>query len=62
MDKKTIIEVERFHDWLVKLGNIYLADFDKTERAYQIIAKNCEKNLVDKKKVLILSKFSTINK
>jgi hypothetical protein len=47
MDKKTNLEVDKFHNWLVKLGNIYLADFERTERAYEIIRKNYEKKFAD---------------
>lgn len=35
-------EVIKFHDWLEKIGNIYLADFQRMDRAYQRLQNNNE--------------------
>lgn len=30
-------EVIKFHNWLEKMGNIYLSDFQSMDRAYEMI-------------------------
>jgi hypothetical protein len=39
---KTQTEVSKFHEWLQKLGNIYLSDNERMDRAYSIIKENVE--------------------
>jgi hypothetical protein len=33
-------EVNKFYEWLLKMGNIHLADNDKMSKAYAIVYKN----------------------
>ena len=36
--------LENFYEWMLKIGNVYLADNEKMARAYEAIAesnKNC---------------------
>jgi hypothetical protein len=37
---------ERFYEWLVSLGSIYIADSEGMARAYSVIAENDEKIVV----------------
>ena len=33
-------EVEKFYEWMLKMGNIYLADNERMYEAFEIISKN----------------------
>lgn len=37
-------EIAKFHEWLLKMGNIYLTDNERMSRAYQIIYENNKQN------------------
>jgi len=39
---KTQTEVAKFHEWLHRTGNIYLADIDRMDRAFSIVEDNIE--------------------
>lgn len=39
---KTQTEVGKFHEWLQKVGNIYLADIERMDRAFNIVADSIE--------------------
>ena len=39
---KTQTEVAKFHEWLHRTGNIYLADIDRMDRAFNIVKDNIE--------------------
>lgn len=43
MATKTQTEVEKFYGILKRAGNIYLADIDSVDRAFNIIVENIKK-------------------
>lgn len=42
VSSKTQTEVSKFHEWLERSKNIYLADMQRMDRAYNIVQENIE--------------------
>ena len=42
VSSKTQTEVSKFHEWLERSKNIYLADMQRMDRAYNIVRENTE--------------------
>lgn len=42
VSSKTQTEVEKFYSLLERVGNIYLSDINKMDRAFNIVADNIE--------------------
>lgn len=42
VSSKTQTEVSKFHEWLERSKNIYLADTQRMDRAYNIVQENIE--------------------
>lgn len=43
VSSKTQTEEGKFYEWLQKMGNIYLADIERMDRAFNIVTSNAEK-------------------
>jgi hypothetical protein len=41
--------LNRFYDWMLKMGNVYLADNEKMTKAYEIIAESDKKSVLPTK-------------
>ena len=41
---KTQTEIEKFHNWLERNKNIYLADMQRMDRAYNIVRDSIEQH------------------
>lgn len=37
--------LNRFYDWMLAMGNVYLADNEKMARAYEIVAESNKKSV-----------------
>jgi hypothetical protein len=48
---KTQTEIVKFHEWLEKLGNIHLSNFQAMDRAYLIVRENTEQMYSSRKPV-----------
>jgi len=35
-------EITKFYDWMERMGNIYLADFQSMDRAFEKVRNSCE--------------------
>jgi len=42
VSSKTQTEISKFHEWLERSKNIYLADMQRMDRAYNIVRENTE--------------------